>query len=137
VNIRHEVFLDDSDYEEQEVTLDPERQALIEVQKQATDVVKYHIDRFFKEYSLHTGGKIPKIMLYNNRRISMVLNYSMINGIDHAHKILHENEAVKNSDESAATIIKILGLIAGSGVPQQFAGGMLCIYLELIEGLGF
>ena len=32
-------------------------------------------------------------------------------------------------------VTETLNLIARSGVPQQYAGGMLCVYVELVEGV--
>ena len=107
-------------------------------------LAKKYIEDFFKDKMLHCGGKIPKSFLNSDRRISMVMNYDVIMGIDHAYFALEktipqeELERARNTGETTADIVLVnetLYTLAKSGIPQQFAGGMMCLYLEFIEGV--
>ena len=108
------------------------------------ELAVYYIDKFFSDKKLCSGGKIPKYMLHCPKRISMVMNYDIIKGVDHAYRAL--SDMVTPEEESRASItgestqdIKLvtetLGFLARSGVPQQFAGGMMILYLEFCEGV--
>ena len=103
-----------------------------------------YIDKFFDGKKMCSGGKIPKYMLHCPKRISMVMNYDIIRGVDYAYQIL--SDMVSPEEENRASItgeatqdIKLvnetLSLLARSGVPQQFAGGMMILYLEFCEGV--
>ena len=104
------------------------------------------IDSFFKDKMLHCGGRIPKSFLNSERRISMVMNFDISKGIDKAYEALEktmsqeELEHARNTGETTDDIKLVnesLYLMSKSGIPQQFAGGMLCLYLEFIEGVDF
>lgn len=106
-------------------------------------LAKHHIEDFFKDKMLYCGGKVPQRMLSDEKRISMVLNYDIIQGVEHAYQLLEstvsqkELEASKYSGEATSDILlvnEILNLLAKSGIPQQFAGGMMILYLEFVEG---
>lgn len=106
-------------------------------------LAKHYIDRLFSDQMLHTGGSIPRVFLESERRISMVLNYDIIKGVTRAYKSLEpmlENDVKfsKNSGEATADIIlvnNLLNMLSSKGIPQQFAGGLMCMYLELVEGI--
>jgi len=104
----------------------------------------YYIDNFFQDKKLCSGGKIPKYMLHCPKRISMVMNYDIIKGVDHAylalkHLVAPEEESKASLTGEATADIKLvtqtLGFLARSGIPQQFAGGMMIMYLEFVEGV--
>jgi len=104
----------------------------------------YYIDKFFEDKTLCSGGKIPRYMLHCPKRISMVMNYDIITGVDHAYFALQdmvspEEEANASLTGEATSDIKlvtqILNFLARSGIPQQFAGGMMILYLEFVEGV--
>jgi hypothetical protein len=106
-------------------------------------LAKQYMAQFFKDKMLYCGGKVPHKMLFAERSLSMVLNYDIIKGVEKAYEILEptvpfaESEAAKISGDITSDIRlvnEILGLLAKSGVPQQFAGGMMILYLEFIEG---
>lgn len=107
-------------------------------------LVRQYMEQFFKDKMLHCGGKIPKSLLFSDRRISMVLNYNIIKGVERAYKYLEclmtteDIEQAKQTGEATSDIklvSQILNLLARSGIPQQFAGGMMCLYLEFVEGI--
>lgn len=127
----------------------PEQEAAMKAFAQDffTDVkalAKQYIEHFFNGKMHHCGGKIPKSFLFAERRVSMVLNYDISTGVQCAYKALsptlsdRDLEIAKLSGEMTSDIklvTEVLGLLAKSGVPQQFAGGMMMMYLEFIEGV--
>lgn len=103
-----------------------------------------YIDKFFNDKKLCSGGKIPKYMLHCPKRISMVMNYDIAKGVNHAYRVLKEmvtpEEERRASNTGEATqdiklVNETLNLLSRSGVPQQFAGGMMILYLEFCEGV--
>lgn len=107
-------------------------------------VVRGYIERFFKNKMLHCGGKIPNSLLFSERRISIVLNYDIIKGVDRAYASLahlRTIEDVKTAKENGEVTSDIklvnetLYLLSRSSVPQEFAGGMMLLYLEFVEGI--
>lgn len=146
-----EADLDDEESDVQPDTEEytPEQEAAIKVFAQDfySDVkalAKQYIEQFFSDKMLHCGGKIPKSFLFAERRISMVMNYDIIKGVERAYKSLErglnqrEINQAKLTGEATSDIKLVnetLNLLARSGIPQQFAGGMMCLYLEFIEGV--
>lgn len=103
-------------------------------------LAKHYIDRLFADQMLHTGGTIPRYFLDSERRISMVLNYDIIKGVTRAYKALEPTLDATNSKTGEATsdivlVNDLLTMLAKKGIPQQFAGGLMCMYLELVEGV--
>ncbi len=107
-------------------------------------LAKQYMQQFFQDKSLHCGGKIPKSFLFSDRRISMVLNYDIIKGVERAYKYLEPGIDPQDIEDSKQTgeatddiklVNETLKLLAQAGIPQQFAGGMMCLYLEFIEGI--
>lgn len=103
-----------------------------------------YIDKFFADKKMCSGGKIPKYMLHCPKRISMVMNYDIIRGVDHAYRALQDMVSPEEEDRASITgeatqdiklVTETLGFLARSGIPQQFAGGMMIMYLEFIEGV--
>jgi len=150
----HEADLDDEDLEVQggdespeEYSSEQERVIKVFAQDFYSDVkalARQYVEQFFADKMLHCGGKIPKSLLFSERRMSMVLNYDIIKGVERAYKYLEpmlnsrDVESAKHSGEATDDIKLVnetLSLLARSGVPQQFAGGMMCLYLEFIEGV--
>ena len=107
---------------------------------------KQCIDTFFKNKMFHCGGKIPNRLLNCDCRISMVMNFDIGAGVDRAYNALEktmsveELERARNTGETTDDIRLVnesLYMLSQNGIPQQFAGGMLCLYLEFIEGVDF
>jgi hypothetical protein len=135
-----DLFEEDELNENCDLSLNDNKQFEIDYEKSLRDHALLHIERFFSDKSLFTGGKIPKTFLNNNRRIDMVMNYTIIRGVDCAYDALGEAFAKQKTGEvtdDIRMVSEVLNLLARSGVPQQYAGGMLCLYLELIEGVDF
>lgn len=102
----------------------------------------YYIDKFFEDKKLCSGGKIPKYMLHCPKRIATVMNYDISTGVKHAYMILKhiippvEGDDINPNAEASdiKLVTEVLNFLARSGVPQQFAGGIMVLYLELVEG---
>lgn len=139
-----------SDYSpEQEADYSPEQEAELRgfakrFKGDAQTIVRGYIEKFFKGKMLHCGGKIPKSLLLSERRISLVLNYDIVRGVDRAYNCMEEfltveDKKIAQSCGEVTNDIKLvtetLKLLSKSSVPQQFAGGMLLLYLEFVEGI--
>jgi len=97
-----------------------------------------YILTFFQGKKMYCGGQIPRKILCSPSYITLVLNTKISEGIKLAHRALQaygrvENEFAKNDIEF---VQNALNLCAISGVPKQFSGGLLLMYIELVEGLG-
>ena len=141
----------DDDDEEIEQEYCPEREK--EINKLAETfyedvavLAKQYIEQFFKDKMLYCGGKIPKSFLLSEESISKVLNYDIIKGVDEAYSALEKTicpEEIMQAQQTGETssdiklVNETFNLLARSGVPQQFAGGMMCLYLKFVEGIEF
>ena len=147
VDLDEEDVLDDGE----EQVYSPEQEVAIKVFAQdfygdVKALAKQYMEQFFKDKMLHCGGKIPRSFLFADRRVSIVLNYDISQGVDRAYSSLestlseYEVEQARQTGEATSDIKLVnetLNLLARSGVPQQFAGGMMCLYLEFVEGINF
>ena len=106
-----------------------EAEIINEFQQNAKDLVIKHLTNYFKDKTLHIGGAIPQQFLTSSKRISMVLNYTICTGVDHAFDLIGHHDTER--------VLSILQNIAKSGVPKELAGGVLCLHLELVEGVNF
>ena len=108
-------------------------------QTRQVEVAKFHMLRFFADKRLHTGGQVSKAFLFKDRRLSMVMRFSIAEGVDRAYIALEElsENVMGGLPGDTQLVLDTLNLLSQSGVPQKYAGGMLCVYLELIEGYFF
>lgn len=99
--------------------------------------------KFFDDKELHCGGKIPHSILSNTKRVNIVINLDLDSSIkifyEFSEKTISEDDLARSrrTGEVSWDIIavnEVLKILAQSGVPQQFAGGMLLLYLELVKG---
>jgi len=107
-------------------------------------LVLFHINSFFGHRKMHCGGKIPKRFLHSRRRISSVLNTNIISGIDSAYNALESlvcrNDREKSRRNGTTTddiklVNETLNTLAQEGIPREFAGGFLLMYLEFCKGV--
>jgi len=103
----------------------------------ANNLVRFYMERFFGDKMMHCGGKIPKLLLLSDRRVSMVQNYDICMGVDRCYKYLKDYLIDSQSEITydIKLVTQVLNLLSRSGIPQQYAGGMLCLYLEFVEGV--
>ena len=103
-------------------------------------LAKMHIQGFFKDKFLHTGGKVPKTVMLQEKRIHKVVNYSIISGVENAYNAIGDSLP---EEEDIRLVIDTLHKIGtyrhedGCCIPIEFRGGLLCLYLELVEGYRF
>lgn len=102
-------------------------------------IAKKYISGFFEREAFHQGGKIPNSLLLKDAHVSMVINYDIVKGVNSAYHYLAAHDLPPNSANDVAEDIKlvlaILDKLAEAGIPQQFAGGMVLLYLKLVEGV--
>lgn len=102
-------------------------------------LVKQYIEYFFKDKNFFCGGKIPKNILNTERNIYMVVNYDIIKSVQRAYSSLKDHEISKECLGEVTGDIRMVSSIledlSRSNIPQQFAGGMMLLYLELVIGV--
>lgn len=118
-------LFDEDAGQDEHIGADGPKEAVVEV-----EAAKYHMHRFFFDKRLHTGGAVSRSFLYHQNRLDMVMRMTLCDGVDRAYAAMGDCE----EGQDIRTVIDILNLLARSGVPQRYAGGMLCVYLELVEG---
>ncbi len=118
--------------------------AAAKVYKEAAAAAIRHIDKFFANKQMHCGGSIPKRLLHAPQRVNGVVNYDISRAVDRAYEMLDgtisEAEIVtaKKMGDSTSDIKLVnetLKLLKGHAIPQQFAGGIMLMYLELVIGI--
>lgn len=102
------------------------------------------IAKFFSDKIMHCGGSIPKYMVCSPNRVDMVMNMSLLDGIDKAYLAMQgmvsaeEEQKCKYTGEVTEDIRLVadsLGVLASCGVPQRFAGGVMLLYLKYVKGV--
>jgi len=108
------------------------------------ELVKKYMVQFFSNKMFHCGGKIPNSLLLAEWRISLVLNYNIVRGVERAYACLEHLITQKDLEDAKLSgevtddiklVNETLHLLARSYIPQQFAGGMMLLYLEFVEGI--
>lgn len=113
----------------------------------AMGLASHYIKIFFKDKLLHESNAVNYDILDENRVLTVV-NTSVISGVQKAYKALENyiiitqediNKAKKNGDvtEDIKLVNETLKSLYKAGVPQQFAGGMMILYLEFCRGINF
>lgn len=111
------------------------------------DFVKNCLDTFFQDKNMHCGGKIPKYILTDPKKINLVSKLSLLDGVDIAYESMknmtvdnEEDEKNKHKNMSEITedikmVNETLKLLSKSGIPQKYAGGVMLIYLKYVKGI--
>ena len=131
--MQNEEYEDDLDCVEEEVT---------DVSENSKDFVKNCLDKFFSDKNMHCGGKIPKYILTDPKKINLVSKTSLLDGVDIAYesmKFMNDDEP-KNKNlgeitEDIRMVNETLKLLSKSGIPQQYAGGIMLMYLKYVKGI--
>jgi hypothetical protein len=158
-----EVYLDNNDYDDYdddsfEESIPEELQAIdllndinitsIEDFKiDASGLAKHYINLFFLNKDSH-NSLVEKSSLLTQEKILVVINTSIISGIEKAYSVLDDyititqediNKAKKEGDVTPEIklVNETLKSLYEAGVPQQFAGGMMLLYLEYCKGVNF
>ena len=142
-------FYDDEfdDEETESFSLSESQKIADEFKENAKALVLKHVCNYFQDKMLHTGGKIPLQILKNEKRISLVLNSDVCSSIDKAYAALgtifssDEKGKGKSKKEQVPQhyqlVKSVMDDIHRYHVPKEFAGGILCLHLELVEGIVF
>lgn len=93
------------------------------------------IENFFKNMMMYCGGKIPKSLLFTEKRILSLFHLDIVKAVDLAYKTI--DNISQDKLKNIALVNETLKLLAKSGIPKYFAGGMLLMYLEFCEGIDF
>lgn len=116
---------------------------ILDFDKKPECLAKFFMGRFFENHELYTGGPIPRELLHAEHRISKVVNLSIMEALDLAYAAMgtvHQGPVNNKKEvvhEDTKFVVSILHMLAEAKVPQRFSGGMLCLYLELVEGFDF
>lgn len=122
-------------------------QTVSDFKKDTEDLAKYYINVFFNN-KISKNGNTTKDLAKCPISLSTVVNTSIISGVQRAYKALNNyiivtqedmNKAKKNGDvtQEIKLVNETLKSLHKAGVPQQFAGGMMILYLEFCEGVSF
>jgi hypothetical protein len=122
-------------------------QTVSDFKKDTEDLAKYYINVFFNN-KISKNGNTTKDLTKCPHSLSTVVNTSIISGVQTAYKALNNyiivtqedmNKAKKNGDvtQEIKLVNETLKSLHKAGVPQQFAGGMMILYLEFYEGVSF
>jgi hypothetical protein len=102
-------------------------------------IAKQYILSFFKDKCFCYGGSIPYSLLVSEQSLSLVINYNIINSVAKAYDSLRNHDLplndAKDLSEDIKLVLKVLNDLASSNIPQQFAGGMMLLYLKFVEGV--
>ena len=108
------------------------------------NLVVENIDRFFDGREMHCGGPISKKVLHSPPYITRVLNTDISNGVDAAYEAMgfppqtvdkFNPEQRKQFDKAQMMVSQTLITLSKSGVPKEYAGGVLLMYLEIVKGV--
>lgn len=107
-----------------------------------------YIKSFFDNKKDKHGGEISSDLLNCKKRVSVVLNTNIIDSLKRVYSVLGNYIKITEEDISFAKktgdvtqeiklVNETLKSLYEFGIPQQFAGGMIILYLEFCEGIDF
>jgi hypothetical protein len=104
---------------------------------------KLWMGSYFSDKPYYCGGSIPHHILYNQKRINLVLDCTFDHAMDIAHEALEKNLTDEDWEYIDAggvgpdikSLISVLHSMSDEKVPQEYSPGMLVVYLELCMGL--
>jgi hypothetical protein len=111
--------------------------------KDIKKIAKYYIRKFFKNKKGIQGEKLDVSLIYDKSNIEKMINTNILDSTNIIYKTLKDtsySEKSKTQKDVTKDIILVneaLKKIYKSKIPQQFAGGMLLLYLEFCKGIKF
>lgn len=111
--------------------------------KDIKKIAKEYIRIFFKNKKNKDGKRINKEVLFDKQNIIKLLNINIVESTKIIYSSLENSKefGIKSKKEDVTNEIKLvnesLKKIYNAKIPQQFAGGMLLMYLEICEGIEF
>lgn len=115
-----------------------------ELYKKAEIVAKKYVDCFFADKMMHCGGKIPNRLLHDPLKINNIINYNICRAVKMAYKMMKKTitqeeiqlaNKMGDSTKDIKLVNEILRMCAVAKIPKQFAGGILIMYLQYVEGI--
>lgn len=114
----------------------------------ANYLASHYINKFFINKKNKQGAEIHSDLLSCEKRISIVLNTNIIDSLKRTYLVLNDYIKITEEDISFAKktgnvtqeiklVNETLKSLYEFGIPQQFAGGMIILYLEFCEGIDF
>ena len=114
----------------------------------ANYLASHYVNKFFSDKKNKYGGDISPDLLNCEKRISIVLNTNIIDSVKRIYSTLNNYINITEEDISFAKktgdvtqeiklVNETLKSLYEFGIPQQFAGGMVILYLEFCEGIDF
>lgn len=122
-------------------------ESIEDFRKQSEDLAKFYIKTFFIGKKSFTGEEITDLdLVFEMHKIQCVLNTSIISAVKRAYQKLDSeliitkeemNEAKRNGDvtKEIKLVNETLKNLSKFNIPQQIAGGMMLLSLELFEGI--
>lgn len=111
--------------------------------KDAKKIAKYYIKKFFKNKKDANKKVIDLNNLYSKKNIEKMIDINILESTKIIYSTLkkYKKYCVKDKKEDVTEDIKLvnesLKKIYNSKIPQQFAGGILLLYLEICKGIKF
>jgi len=127
------IMIEDEIDEIDEVEMDVEVIAM-EFLPDVQMLARSYMMSFFKDREMHCGGPIQYRHLLSNRNISMTINATLADAIVCAYGAI-DSSSEKDPLDEIKFVISILNECSKSGVPKEFSGGMLLLYLQFCVGL--
>jgi len=114
----------------------------------ANYLAAHYVSKFFSDKKTKCGKHISPDLLSCEKRISIVLNTNIIDSVKRIYLTLNNYIKITEEDLSFAKktgdvtqeiklVNETLKSLYEFGIPQQFAGGMIILYLEFCEGIDF
>jgi hypothetical protein len=109
--------------------------------KDIKKIAKHYIKKFFKNKKDISGEKIDIKSLYSKEKIEKLININILESTKIIYPILAKEKKYisKHKKEDVTEDIKLvnetLKKIYKFKIPQQFAGGVLLLYLEVCKGI--
>lgn len=130
----------DDDYQEE--CLESVFEERKHLEDDAVVVVKKYILNFFQDKEMYYGGEIPRDILFCSENIDLVLNTTRTKGFAIAHEMIDYCDWISSIEdpetqvsEATEKIISICTLCEERRIPPCCMGGIVVMYLELVEGV--
>ena len=102
-----------------------------------TEPIFEAIDKMFSNESFYCGGPIPQYALKDPANVGL-LGMELVLAIDIAHNALEKSKGLAKTKYTKKIgqklIPKIIHNCESKNIRQEFIGGMMLLYLELVEG---
>lgn len=95
------------------------------------------LSTFFKGRSWSCGGPIPEELIYTKRNFRLINNIALVDALDLAYdrvgKCRHLAKTSYRKNVEVGITLKTIKACHDIGIPRDYVGGLLLLYLELCE----